>query len=387
MNNHIKKIRLGLVMVAAIAVLAGCGNLQNSGLSDSGSDNTTNSKSSSYQITGTTDGTQYSALLSNGKYKVGATRGLLTDQNANTFNINSFESGLTTISKSQFSPEKYAFQEGQHISRTTANNWLARQSKSNPDGLNPVDNGKTDPKTRNPIYLQDILEQDYLVRKGNSYELSGISIGLGMNKVDSYRKVKYGAVYKTTISETAREQQAKSMAEKILSRLRQKKGLANTTIVFGLYEQAEDDSLVGGTYFATAVSKSGTTIDQWNPVNEKNGVLPVVNNEKAINDGDSESFDNFKSKVQSFFPNLSGVTAQVRYKNNKLAGMNIKITTQFFGENEIRSFTQYTDTAATQYLPAGIPIEITISSVDGMQAFLNRDSGDKTFYTHVFSSY
>lgn len=387
MSNHIKKIKLSLVLLATISVLAGCGNLQNSGLSDSESGSNNNSKTSNYQITGTTDGTQYSALLSNGKYKVSATRGLLTDQNANKFNISSFESGLTTLSKTEFSPKKYAFQEGQHISRTTANNWLARQSKSNPEGLNPVDNGKTDPSTRNPIYLQDILEQDYLVRKGNSYQLGGVAIGLGMNKVDNYRKEKYGAVYKTTISETAREQQAKSMAEKILSRLRQKKALANVTIVFGLYEQGEDDSLVGGTYFATAVSKSGTNIDQWNTVNEKNGVLPVVNNEKAINDGDSDSFDNFKSKVQSFFPNLSGVTAQVHYKDNKLAGMNIKITTQFFGENEIRSFTQYTDTAATQYLPAGIPIEITISSVEGMQAFLNRDSGDKTFYTHVFGSY
>ncbi|WP_125607853.1 CamS family sex pheromone protein [Lapidilactobacillus bayanensis] len=382
-----KKIRLSLIMIATIALLAGCGNLQNSGLTNNTTGSNSTSKSSSYQITGATDGTQYSALLSNGKYKVSAARGLLTDQNANTFNIDSFESGLTTLSKSEFSPKKYAFQEGQHISRTTANSWLARQSKSNPDGLNPVDNGKTDPTTRNPIYLQDILEQDYLVHKGNTYELSGVAIGLGMNKVDNYRKEKYGAVYKTTISETAREQQAKSMAEKILSRLRQKKALANVTIVFGLYEQAEDDSLVGGTYFATAVSKSGTTIDQWNSVSDKNGVLPVVNDEKAINDGDSDSFNNFKSKVQSFFPNLSGVTAQVRYQNNKLAGMNIKITTQFFGENEIRSFTQYTDTAATQYLPADVPIEITISSVEGMQAFLNRDSGEKTFYTHVFGSY
>lgn len=387
MSHHIKQIRLGLGTLAIALLLAGCGNLKNSSLTNSTSDTDTSNKSSSYQITGTTDGTQYSALLDNGKYKVGATRGLMNDQNANSFNISSFESGLTTLSKSKFSPKKYAFQEGQYISRTTADSWLARQSSTNADGLNPVDNGKTDPKTRNPIYLQDILEQDYLIHNGDSYDLGGVSIALGMNKVDSYRKEQYGAVYQTTISETAREQQAKSMAEKILSRLRQKKALANVPIVFGLYEQAEDDSLVGGTYFATAVSKSGTTIDNWTTLDEKNGVLPVVNDEKAINDGDSDSFNNFKSKIQSFFPNLSGVTAQVHYKNNKLTGMNIKITTQFFGENEIRSFTQYTDTAASQYLPADVPIEITISSVEGMQAFLNRDSGDKTFYTHVFGSY
>jgi Protein involved in sex pheromone biosynthesis len=103
--------------------------------------------------------------------------------------------------------------------------------------------------------------------------------------------------------------------------------LANVTIVFGLYEQAANDSLVGGTYFAQAVSKSGTTISDWTSLKQENGVLPVVNNEKPINGGDSDSFNNFKSKIQSFFPNLSGVTAQVHYENDSLKGMKIKITT------------------------------------------------------------
>lgn len=387
MKNHIKLIGRLFLLVGMMISLAACGSLQNSGLTGSNTTSDTTSNSSSYQVTGTTDGTQYSALLTDGKYKVSAARGLLNDKSANTLNVYSLESGLTTLSKAHFAPTKYAFQEGQYISRTTANQWLARKSKKNPDGLNPVDNGKTEPTKRNPIYLQDLLEQDYLVQNGNSYELGGVSIALGMNSVDNYRKVQYGAVFKTTISQTEREQQGKSMAETILARLRQKKGLEKVPIVFALYEQADNDSLVGGTYFAQAVSESGNSINKWTTINQKNGLLPVINNEKAINDGDSESFANFKSHIQSFFPNLSGVTAQVQYQDNQLVGMKIKVTTQFFGENEIRSFTQYTKTAATRYLPANIPIEIKVSSVEGIQSFLNRDSGEKDFYTHVFSSY
>lgn len=379
----------GLLLLMGLVglVLTACGNLQNADLSGSSSSNTTASKSSAYQITGTTDGSQYSALLSDGKYKVSSSRGLTVDQNSNNFNVASFEDGLTTISKQQFAPDKYAFQEGQYIARTTANSWLKRKSSSNADGLNPEDNKQTDPDKRNPIYLQQILEQDYLVHSGNSYKLDGMAIGLGMNSIDYYQKVQYGATFKTTISRADQEKQGKEMAQKILARLRQKKELANVTIVFGLYEQAANDSLVGGTYFAQAVSKSGTTISDWTSLKQENGVLPVVNNEKPINGGDSDSFNNFKSKIQSFFPNLSGVTAQVHYENDSLKGMKIKITTQFFGENEIRSFTQYVGTAASRYLPANVPIEITISSVNGMQAFLNRDSGEKDFYSHVFSSY
>lgn len=377
-----------LLLMGLIGIfLTACGNLQNADLSGNTSSNTASSKSAAYQITGTTDGSQYSALLSDGKYKVSSSRGLTVDQNSNNFNVASFEDGLTTISKQQFSPDKYAFQEGQYIARTTANSWLKRKSSSNADGLNPEDNKQTDPDKRAPIYLQQILEQDYLVHSGSTYKLDGMAIGLGMNSTDYYQKVQYGATFKTTISRADQEKQGKEMAQKILARLRQKKELANVTIVFGLYEQAANDSLVGGTYFAQAVSKSGTTLSDWTSLKQENGVLPVVNNEKAINGGDSDSFNNFKSKIQSFFPNLSGVTAQVHYENDSLKGMKIKITTQFFGENEIRSFTQYVGTAASRYLPANVPIEITISSVGGMQAFLNRDSGEKDFYSHVFSSY
>ncbi|HAJ54604.1 MAG TPA: CamS family sex pheromone protein, partial [Lactobacillus sp.] len=51
------------------------------------------------------------------------------------------------------------------------------------------------------------------------------------------------------------------------------------------------------------------------------------------------------------------------------------------------SFTQYISTAASKYLPSGVPIEITIQSTQGIQAFVSRSSGDKGFYTHVFGSY
>lgn len=385
MQEKRKKLSLVLMMsfLTGTLLLAGCVNL-----SSSSSDSTsTTTKKSSYQVTGTNDNNHYQILMQNGRYKTSSLRGLTVNQNDNQFNVSSFENGLVNLSKNVFSTDKYVLQEGQNISESTAYNWLGRKSKSNPTGLNPIDNKQTAATKRNPIYLQELLEEDFLTKSGNSYALSGVSVGLGLNEVDYYRKVEYGAIYQTTISAAQREAQGKAMAQKVLSRLRQKKKLKNVPIMLALYTQAPDDSLVGGTFFTYAVSQSGTTLSSWTKVSQQNQVLPTVNNEKAVSSSDSDAFNNFKSQVQSYFPNLSGVTAQAHYVDSKLAGMKVSIVTQFYGSQEINALTQYVATAANHYLPSGVPIEIDISSVSEMLAFAQRNAADKTFTTHVFSSY
>lgn len=88
-------------------------------------------------------------------------------------NLKSFESGLLDVSKKVFPTSKYVFQEGQYLSSSTVENWLGRKSSSNSEGLNPENNGKKDPNTRNPIYLQQLEEQDYMVQMVVSYRLAG----------------------------------------------------------------------------------------------------------------------------------------------------------------------------------------------------------------------
>ena len=70
-----------------------------------------------------------------------------------------------------------------------------------------------------------------------------------------------------------------------------------------------------------------------------------------------------------------------------MQGMSVTITTQFYSETEINSFTQFVSTQAEKYLPSGVNIDITIRSSDDVQSFLSRSSKDKTFSSHVFTSY
>lgn len=385
---NIKRIRtVGLVAVVAIA-LAACGNLKNSSFgSNSTSTTTTGSKETT--TTGTTDTEFYQGVIKNGSYTTSKSRGVNVSQNDNVMNLKSFETGLLDVSKKQFSTSKYVYQEGQYLNTATVQKWLGRKSSSNPNGLNPVNNGKKDANTRNPIYLQQLEEQDYMVQSGSKLSLGGVTVGLGMNSVDYYTKVQYGATYQTNISDTVLTEQGKKMANTVLQRLRQKTALKNVPIVLALYKQSSNDSLVGGNMVAYAVSKNGsTTISNWKSLNWQNYVFPATSESKnsGANSNDEADFSSFKSHVQNFFPNLSGVTANAHYKDKSLSKLSVNITTKFYSETEIISFTQYLATAAKRYLPSGVPVEITVKSANGdIQSFLARTAKGSSYYTHVFS--
>lgn len=379
-----KKIRTGMVITIMILILSACGNLDGSSMS-SGDD----SYSKSTTLTGKAESGDYQGVIQNGHYVTSKSRGVDVSQNDNQYNIKSFENGLLNVSKRVYSPDKYIFREGQILSTSIVKDWLRRKSKSNPTGLNPKNNGSTIPTKRNPIYLQQIDEQDYLITNGKKLKLAGVTIGLGLNSVDYYTKIKFGATYETKISKAEDNRQGKKIANNVLSRLRKRSVMKNIPITIALYRQASNDSLVGGTFFAYSTSKNGDSkMNSWTPINQNNYVYPSASNSTSTgNNNDYGSFENFKNQVQSFFPNLSGVTAQVQYTDKKLTGMNVNITTQFYSQTEIISFTQYLQQAAQKYLPANAPIDILVKSVNGVQSFLSRSTNEKRFTSHVFNSY
>lgn len=380
-----KRIRLIVSLLGIILFLSACGNLDSSSMSSGGGTST----SKGTQLTGQSDDSQYEGVIKNGKYVTSKSRGVSNTQNAdNQLNLKSFETGLLNVSKNEFSTSKYAFREGQYLSKSTVSNWLDRESKSNPDGLNPKSNGSTSPTKRNPIYLQQIEEQDYMIQKDSKLTLGGITIGIGINSVDYYKKTQYGATYETDISNAQVKAQGRKIANEVLSRLRKKSALKNVPIVIALYKQASNDSLVGGNFFSYSVNKNeSTSVSSWKSINQKSYVFPLSDSQSSPNTNDTTSFTNFKSQVEDFFPNLSGVTAQAQYTDKQLDGMNIKITTQFYSQTEIINFTQYLQSAAQKYLPSNVPIDITVSSTEGVQSFLSRTAKAKKFTSHVFNSY
>lgn len=380
-----KKFGIIISLCLSVALMASCGKL---GGNSNTTTATTESSKSGYQTTGENNSSDYQGIIEDGEYKTSKSRGVGISQNSdNLLNLKSFEAGLTTISKDHFSTKSYIFQEGQYLNKATIQDWLGRKSSSNPEGLNPSDNGKKEANKRNPIYVQQIEEQDYMKQNNGKLELAGMTIGIGMNQKDYYQKEQYGATYSTIISKEKRIEEGKIAAKKVLARVRQKVG-NNVPIVIAMFAQAPNDSLVGGYFYSYTVSKSGTDIGSWTETNIKSYVLPATEDNKLPNDNDSTSFDNFQKEVKNFFPNISNVTGQGQYKDKTLQGLHITITTQFYSETEITSFTQYVAQAAKSYLPSGIPVDIKINGSDGeTQSFVSTTGGNGGYYTHVFGSY
>lgn len=369
---------MGLLIFAFAINLTACGNLKNSNLTNNPAN--TNGKQKTYQTT-VTDKNGYNVLLKDGQYLISPTNGITASNNDNNVDNRSLEVGLLNISHDLFSTDKYVFQEGQVLTPRQVNIWLSRYSKHNKQGLNYKKS-----KKYSPIILNQIFEQDFLVKSGSSYKLGGISLGLALNSVDYYTKVKDGPEYHVNIKKNQQLAYGKKVAYTLIKRLRKISALKHIPILIGLFQKTGRDSLIGGNYLAySIVDTNSSKINEWKSVDYSSQVLPTIGDTKPINSTDAASFSDFKAAIQGYFPNISGVIAKVHYQNKHLKQMNISITTQFYGYAQIESFSRLTSSVAKKYLPNNVPIEIRIESVNNLQATITKNDADDSYYVHVFS--
>lgn len=323
------------------------------------------------------------ALDADGRYQTSKNRGVTLNLNSG-INIALFEKDLMRLSQDLFPTDDYFMQEGQILSESLVSSWLGRQSEDNPDGLNPAEAGEGD--NRAPRYLNSILEFDFLSPTDGGSELAGISIGLAMNSVDYYPAYQFGPTLEQEIPADEMLAQGQQIADEIVTRIRnfdeeEMPGMADLPIYIGIYSQTSQDNLAGGTYIAEGQSTNGsTTVENWENINEERLIFPLQGRDSA----EGNAFANFQSEVESFFPNLSGITGRAHYVDDTLISLTIDIMTQFYGETEMVSFTQYLKQSATTFLPADIDVEIIVESPGNVEAFLKRDRTENEYFSYVF---
>lgn len=334
------------------------------------------------KLTGSNSNDQYQSVIKDGNYLVGKARGVTANQNGNQYNTVNFENGLLSLAKKSFSPKSYIFQEGQYLDTKTAQAWLKRKSNDNAVGLNPEDNGKTD-DGRNPYYLQSIEEQDFMIQEDNSLKLKGIVLGLAMNTEDVYQKEEFGANFTQKIDDSTRIVKGQEIAAEVVARYRKMEGVsADTPIIVGMFSQSSDDSLAGGSFYSYAESKSGTKLSDFKSINEQNVVLPMqegTKNYKDMASGLNTQFVNFQNNIQGFFPNVSYVTGTANYADKNMTNLKVDITTQFYSQTEMDSFTNYVAQTAPSFLPTNVSVQIRIKTVEGIQAVLVQKSNGKSY--------
>lgn len=315
-------------------------------------------------------------------FKKSASRGLIVSNIYTKYDMKEAEEGLLRLSNQHFDPKNHYFQEGQHIDKETARAWLSRSS-ANKAGLNPPIKEGMDEETASevaPNYLAHIVEQNYLVMTDEKkVRLAGISVGLALNSTSYSRSGK-----ETNITDKVLEQQGMKMAEEVVRRLRTQEGLSDIPIVVGLFKQESRNSIVPGTYFATAVAGKGQSAPTgWKEVKEKYVVFPATSATGEYRDMNT-TFDNFKQDIDAYFPSFVNVIGTGFYKDGNLKSLEIQVPIQFFGTSETIGFTQYITSLVNKYFP-NVNTEVSITSANGPEALIVKEAGDDKPYVHIYS--
>lgn len=314
-------------------------------------------------------------------FKKSASRGLIVSNMYTKYDIQEAEEGLLRLSTQHFDTKNHYFQEGQHIDKETARSWLSRSS-TDKAGLNPPIKKGMNEETASeeaPNYLAHIVEQNFLVMTDEKkLRLSGISVGLALNSISYSRSGK-----ETEITDKVIEQQGMKMAEEVVRRLRTQEGLSDIPIVVGLFKQESRNSIVPGTYFATAVAGKGqSTPTGWKKVNEQYVVFPASSSTGEYRDM-NDKFANFKQDIDAYFPSFVNVIGTGFYKDGNLKSLKIEVPIQFFGTSETIGFTQYMTDLVITYFP-DVHTEVSITSVNGPEALIVNEAGDAKPYVHIY---
>lgn len=332
-------------------------------------------------------------------FKPGEARGLVVNNLSTRYDINEFETGLMRLALKNFNPDKYFFQEGQYLKKKTIQLWLNRKftneqlaaeglKESENIGLNPLDDGVGDLKTRNeksPIYLAHILEHDYLIKDNDGkVRLGGVVLGLALNSVYYYQTVQFGATFERKIPHDDLVREGKKIAEELAKRIRNVEGLNEVPVTIALFEQESKASVVPGNFFAyTNIGKGSNSIGGWEDVNEEYYLFPSTDATKNHRD-DVTFFENFKQDVESYFPNFNGVIGKAFYVENQLQELSIDIPIQFYGKAESVGFTQYVTGLVMEHFPTYVTVEVNISSVIGPEAIIVRRADQDEPFVHIY---
>ncbi|PGN61741.1 hypothetical protein CN961_09330 [Bacillus thuringiensis] len=328
----------------------------------------------------------------------GNARGLVVQGLNSRLDIDEFETGLMRIAKESFNT-KDNFLKGGSALDTQVIQMLVKRKRTDAEqkeledklkkdavkfpniGLNPALGTGSESlevkNKKNPIYISNILEHDYYVKKGdNSEERVGMVVGLAMNSVQYFNE-EHGYPREAAISDEKMLAEGKKMAQEILKVIHQKQpDTKNIPITFAIYRQAPKSSLVPGNFVSYAnVEKGSETVEDWKQINEKYYLFP---SEQAKTDNKREDLarvSNFKTKLSDYFQgDYTAVIGTGMYRDDELREMKLDIPVQFNGKAEIIGFTQYVAGLVMEYFPNYMKVQVTIKSVERPEAIIIREA-------------
>ena len=385
--------RWGLVTLPLVLLMAGCFPFSQEEPENSEVENPANDQEITIVPPVSSPENYYQAILVNGQYQSGKTRGFGTDVVYNRLDLDQLEMGLTRIAKEHFPQQEYSLREGQFIDKEELNNWLRRyDEEGNPNGLNPPLGEGSDEKEQeesNPRTLSHILEQNYMIENSDGeLELGGIVIGISLNSVYNFRITDENGLYdfyRTPLDDEVTQEDGERIAAEVVTRLRDQErfdgDFNNIPIVIGLFREQPRESIISGTYFQTAIAEANSDLGSWDSINENFYLFPSDRANQDVRD-DSDKFGRFQEEIQNFFSTYVGVVGKGFYQNDRLTELTVDIPLRFYGKTEIVALTQFIASIIPDYYE-DIKVEVNVNSVNGEQESLIVSEPGEDPFIHV----
>ncbi|MYL35524.1 CamS family sex pheromone protein [Pontibacillus yanchengensis] len=327
------------------------------------------------------------------KYKPSKSRGVITHQMANRFDIKEMEVGLRRHAKGVFDPKDYFFQEGQYLTDDILYDWLDRakneaETNGTPNGLNPSvkEDAGEEVLRDNPKYLSHILEQDYLKKneEGDVVQLKGMTIGLAMKSQYQFQEEIGGPVLYEDIPVAEMLKEGKQIAQTVLERLRKMEDLQDVPIMFAIYREEEKGAMVPGNFVAkTTVQGSDMKLGSWEPIQEDYVLFPS-DEASGAHPEDASLISDLQNDVAEYFPNYIGVVGKGFYIEDELRELTITIPIEFKGQTEVIGLTQYVYSIIVENFPNYFDLEVNIESHNGQESLISREAGKEEPYVHIY---
>lgn len=299
---------------------------------------------------------------------------------ASTSDFQTIGRELQILSTEHFSTSDYYMSEGLQFSKTDKEQLMKRDANpekypytlQSPKG--DVIEGITD-----PVMVGNIYEQDYYIKEGNDYKLSGLAFAIVIDprEQDGNRT----KALTTPMSDSTIKEFGKGTIEKLYKYLQSKKSLKNIPVNICVYQATEtSESYYNGKYIYSCFCDGSL-----GETEELNYNMTIFTSDEAtaLDEDTSSKFAVFKNNLKNASTEAVGVIGYGRYKDGNITSMRIQMTVNVKTYTELIYMVQLAaDELDAQF--SGFDINVVVSDQDGLKAVIIKNAGEDAQSTLLY---
>lgn len=317
----------------------------------------------------------------------GDTRGIIVQEIYNPLDVSNIEVELMNLSQLYFPSTKFFYREGNSIKNISK--WLKRESVE-PEGLNPPIDIPEDAgleirlklEKESPKYLAFIEDQEYVDKKGT---IKGLSLGVVLNSTYYIDKITDDQGLKHTdlveLDEKFLKKKGKEIGEQVLHRIREQKDLSNVPVFIALYIQANKNSTLPGSYFASTIVNDNQQPIKWDDINRKEISVPSKTLGK-INKEINDKIIYLKEDIEKHYNMDFSLNGKGLIDHSNIKEISLELSIDPLSYPSLVGLVQYI-TPEISNLSQDFPVTLSITSIDKPRVIIICNKNQKPF-VHIY---